>query len=185
MKSVLIPRLLTALLGALGLAGVGAAQGFTDQARVRNVEPQYEAVQIPREECRMVWEREPLPVPRGRDRNYGGAILGGVAGGVIGHQIGGGVGKDVATALGVTLGAIAGDQMQNRYDDERWARDQDWRAEPRHREVRRCTTVYDTQQRVGSYRVTYEYRGQIGVTTTRQHPGETLTVRVQVDPIER
>ncbi|GAB4397742.1 MAG: glycine zipper 2TM domain-containing protein [Rhodoferax sp.] len=182
MKSRVLPRGLSLLIG--GLCVAAGAQGFTDQARVRDVQPQYETVQIPREECRMVWERDPLPPPRPRDRNYGGAILGGLAGGVIGHQIGGGTGKDVATALGVTLGAIAGDQLQNRDEDARWARDWERQAEPRHREVRRCTTVYDTQQRVSSYRVTYEYRGQVGVTTTRRHPGDTLTVRVQVDPVE-
>ena len=41
-----------ALLALLATGAVAAqAQSFVDRARVQNVEPQYESVQVPRQEC--------------------------------------------------------------------------------------------------------------------------------------
>jgi uncharacterized protein YcfJ len=106
--------------------------------------------------------------------------VGGLAGGVIGHQFGSGTGKDAATALGVILGAMAGDQHQNRgqiapYDDGRFETSQ--------REVKRCRTVYDAQTRITGYRVAYDYRGQSYTTFMRTNPGNSLPVRITVDPV--
>ena len=52
------------------------------------------------------------------------------------------------------------------------------------REVQTCHTVYDTQSRITGYRVAYEYRGQHYNTLMRSNPGNSLQVRVSVDPIE-
>jgi len=178
MKKFVVAALITAT------AGVAQAQTYTDQARVRSAEPVLENVSIPREECSTHWVQEPVRrVGRERyERNYGGAIVGGLAGGAIGHQFGGGAGKDAATALGVILGAMAGDQHQNRWRDER----PDGReSEVVQRQVRQCRTVMDSQSRITGYRVAYEYRGQQYTTFTRNHPGEHLAVRVSVEPIER
>ncbi|MDD2924525.1 glycine zipper 2TM domain-containing protein [Rhodoferax sp.] len=177
-------RLVIASMFATGWMGAHA-ETYTDNARVRNAEPQYENVNVPRNECSSHWIRERdnrVSSERPADRQYGGAIIGGLAGGVLGHQVGGGTGKDAATALGVVLGAIAGDQLANRdqgvrYDDDRYDTTQ--------REVKRCRTVYDTQTRVTGYRVTYEYRGQHYTTFMRTNPGNSLPVRVTVDPIEQ
>lgn len=179
-------RLLIASLFATSLVGAHA-QTYTDQARVRSAEPQYENINVPRNECTSQWinERGGRAAPErqvGQDRQYGGAIVGGLAGGVIGHQIGGGAGKDAATALGVVLGAITGDRLENRnpraqYDDGRF--------ETAQREVQRCRTVYDTQTRITGYRVAYDYRGQSYTTLMRNNPGHSLRVRVTVDPIEQ
>lgn len=181
MKRLLISSLLaTSAWGAY-------AQTFTDQARVRSAEPQYESVSVPRNECSSQWIEEPRY--RGNherhgqsERQYGGAILGGLAGGVVGHQFGGGSGKDAATALGVVLGAMAGDQMANR--DQRPSYD-DGRYESSQRQVQRCRTVYDAQTRITGYRVTYDYRGQSHTTFMRSNPGNSLAVRVTVDPVEQ
>jgi uncharacterized protein YcfJ len=189
MKRIVITSLFaTALLGA-------QAQTFTDTARVRSAEPQYENVSVPRNECSSHW----VPENGGRvtterqtrqDRQYGGAIVGGLAGGILGHQVGGGSGKDVATALGVVLGAMAGDQLQNRdarspYDNGQYSNSQydNGSFETAQREVKRCRTVYDAQTRITGYRVSYDYHGQNYTTFMRTHPGNSLPVRVSVEPV--
>ena len=81
----------SALLCLVTLLAAGAqAQSFNDTARVRNVQPQYENVNVPRNQCTSQWVTEPQPVLS--QRNYGGLALGGVAGAVLGHQIGKGHG---------------------------------------------------------------------------------------------
>lgn len=176
-------RLIIASLFATAFLGAHAqAVTYTDNARVRNVDPQYENINVPRNECRNHWVNEERQGrSAGPDRQYGGAIVGGLAGGVLGHQIGGGSGKDAATALGVVLGAIAGDRLENQ--NQRGF----YEGEPQQtrREVQRCHTVYDTQTRVTGYRVAYEYQGQHYTTLMRTHPGNSLQVRVSVDPVER
>ena len=162
---------LVALIAA-GAAGV-QAQSFVDRARVQSVEPQYESVQVPRQECTSQVVNEPQPVATGP--NYGGVILGGVAGGILGNQVGKGHGKEAATAAGAVIGAIAGDRIAG-------AQQPQYVYQPR--EVRSCRTVHDVQQRLTGYRVTYEYRGQEYSTITREQPGRTLPVRVSVTPVE-
>lgn len=200
MKRLIIASVLTA-------AALGAqAQTFVDQARVRHVDPQYENVVQPRSECTSHWVpershpygREPQARVYGNEpqaRQYGGAIVGGLAGGVLGNQIGGGSGKDAATVLGVMLGAITGDRLENRnQNDSRGQVAQGYdghdpysngQYESAQREVQRCRTVNDTQTRLTGYRVTYDYGGQQYTTFMRKHPGQSLAVRVSVDPIER
>ena len=175
MKRLVIASLLVSTM----LGAHAQSASFTDIARVYRVDPQYENVNAPRNECRTQWINEDrYSGGAGQDRQYGGAIVGGLAGGVLGHQVGGGRGKDVATALGVVLGAMTGDQLANR----------DQRGQPyenTQREVQRCRTLYDTQTRITGYRVAYEYRGQHYTTLMRSNPGDSLQVRVSVDPIDR
>ena len=178
MKHLVIASLLaTGLLGAQAQAQA-QAMTYTDNARVRNAEPQYENVTIPRNECSSHWINEDrYSGGAGQNRQYGGAIVGGLAGAILGNQVGGGSGKNAATALGAAIGAITGDRLANR--DERG------QYESTQREVQRCRTVHDTQTRISGYRVTYEYRGQNYTTLMRSDPGNSLQVRVTVDPIER
>jgi len=183
-------RLVITSLFATALIGAQAAT-FTDNARVRSAEPQYENVNVPRNECSSHWinerggriNNERQYSQNSQDRQYGGAM----AGGILGHQVGGGSGKDAATALGVVLGAIAGDRLENRnataqYDNSQY---DNGRYETAQREVKRCRTVYDAQTRITGYRVTYDYRGQQYTTLMRTNPGNSLPVRVSVEPIEQ
>lgn len=176
-------RLIIASLFASALLGA-QAETYTDHARVRGAEPQYENINVPRKECSSRWveERDNHGYERqnGQDRKYGGAIVGGLAGGVIGNQIGGGAGKDVATALGVVVGAMAGDHLEN---NGRRAQYDNRPQEVSQREVQTCRTVYDTQTRITGYNVDYEYRGQSYTTFMHTHPGKRLPVRVSVEPI--
>ena len=45
-----------------------------------------------------------------------GAVVGGIAGLGVGSLIGGGTGRDVAMVLGAVGGALAGNEVQNKYD---------------------------------------------------------------------
>lgn len=165
-----------ALASLVAAAAVAAhAETYIDNARVSRVDPQYETVTVPHQECTSQWVTDAQPV--GGPRNYGGAVLGGVAGALLGNQVGGGHGREAATALGAVVGAFTGDHLAN--GGVALA------AQPEQREVQSCRTVNEQQTRVSGYRVNYEYRGQHYTTLTRQDPGPYLQVRVTVDPVVR
>jgi uncharacterized protein YcfJ len=156
---------------AVAAAAAAHAETFVDNARVRNVAPQYESVAVPREECSSQVVNE---VHRTGTRDYGGAIVGGIAGALLGNQVGGGHGREAATAVGAVVGAMTGDNLANRDRSAQYV------EVPR--EVTSCRTVQDVQQRLTGYRVDYEYRGQVYTTFMPQDPGRTLRVRVSVEP---
>lgn len=164
-----------ALVSLLATAAVGAhAETYIDNARVSGVEPQYENVSVPRQECGSRWVTE---TRRSGGREYGGAVLGGVVGGLLGNQVGRGHGREAATALGAVVGAFTGDNLANR---DRW--DQ---YEQVPREVTTCRNVSEVQSRIVGYRVNYEYRGQQFATLMQENPGPYVRVRVTVDPVGR
>ena len=165
-RLALIPLLATAALTL-------HAQTFVDNARVRSVQPQYENVSVPRQECTSQWVNETRRVSGGRE--YGGAVIGGVAGALLGNQIGRGHGREASTALGAVVGAFAGDRIANR------DRVDQYQEVPR--EVTTCQMVNDVQQRLTGYQVSYEYRGQQFTALMPQDPGPSLQVRVSVDPV--
>ena len=151
------------------------AQTYVDSARVRSVQPQYETVAVPRQECTSQWINETHRVED--RRQYGGAVIGGIAGAVVGNQIGKGHGREAATALGAVVGAFTGDRVSNRGRGERY--------EQVPRQVQTCQTVNDVQQRLTGYQVTYDYRGQQFSALLPQDPGPQLQVRVSVEPVIR
>lgn len=164
------------VLLAAASAAVGAqAHTYTDNARVVGVEPQYENVTVPRQECRTDWVPEARPVGRG---DYGGAVVGGLAGALIGNQVGRGHGREAATAVGAVIGALTGDNIAHR---GRWEQPH----EPVMREVTSCRTVNDVQSRIVGYQVDYDYRGQRFSTLMQDQPGPFVTVRVSVEPVGR
>jgi len=150
------------------------AETFIENARVRAVEPQYENVATPRQECSTQVINEQPPV--GGGQNYGGAVLGGVVGGLLGNQVGGGHGREAATAAGAVVGALTGDRLANNQP-------QQYQVVPR--EVTNCRTVNDVQPRLTGYRVTYDWRGQEYTTFMRDNPGRDMRVRVSVEPVTR
>ena len=142
-----------ALVSLLATAAFAAhAHTYLDNARVSSVEPQYESVNVPRQECSSRWGGD---AGRPRGREYGGAVIGGLAGALLGNQVGRGHGREAATALGAVVGAFTGDNVANR---DRWDS-----YEPAPREVTSCRNVSDVQTRVVGYQVGYEYR----VSTSR------------------
>lgn len=169
MKRLVLASLIAT--SAIAATGVQAAT-YTDQARVRNVQPRYETVRVPRQACTSQWVHDNRRVEA--PRQYGGAVIGGVAGALLGNQVGDGGGRAVATALGAVLGAYTGDRVANRGHNDRY--------ETGPREVQNCQTVYETQQRITGYNVTYDYRGQRYTTVTAQEPGRTIPIQVSMDP---
>ncbi len=164
-----------ALVPLLATAAVAAhAQTYLDNARVTSVDPQYESVRVPRQECSDRWISESR---RGGGHEYGGAVLGGVAGALIGNQVGRGHGREAATALGAVVGAFTGDNLASR---DRWDS-----TEPVQREVTTCRDVEDVQTRIADYQVTYDYRGQQFTTLMHENPGPFVQVRVSVEPVGR
>jgi len=152
------------------------ADTYIDTARVHNVQPRYETVTVPRQECSSQWINESQRI-EGR-RGYGGAVIGGVAGAVLGNQVGKGHGREAATALGAVIGAFTGDRVAN------GGRGGD-RYEQVPRQVQTCQTVNELQQRLTGYQVDYEYRGQQFTALMPQDPGPRIQVRVSVDPLVR
>ncbi len=160
------------------LAAGAQAQTFNDTARVRTVNPQYENVSVPRNECTSQWVTDQQPVAA--SRNYGGLALGGVAGALLGNQVGRGHGREAATAVGAVVGALAAEHFANQNNLGGYQQV----SQPLQRQVQNCRTVNDTQSRLTGYQVEYEYRGQIYTAVTRENPGRTLPVRVSVAPVE-
>ncbi|GAC1600787.1 MAG: hypothetical protein NVS3B2_03220 [Ramlibacter sp.] len=160
------------------------AETWIDNARVRRVDPQYENVSVPRNECSRQLISEAQPVNSGYgygyggERQYGGAVLGGVAGALLGNQVGRGHGREAATALGAVVGAFAGDQYANQGNQGRSVQYVDVP-----REVTSCRTVSDVQSRITGYRVQYDYHGQQYTTFSRVNPGSNLQVRVSIEPV--
>lgn len=162
------------------LAAGAQAQTFTDTARVRNVNPQYENVSVPRNECTNQWVTEQQPAVS--SRNYGGLAIGGVAGALLGNQVGKGRGREAATAVGAVVGALAGEHLANQNN---FGGGYQQASQPQQRQVQNCRTVNDVQSRLTGYQVEYEYRGQVFSTVTRENPGRTLPIRVSFAPVER
>lgn len=172
----------------LAIAAMGGAQAqiFNDTARVRHVEPQYENVSVPRQDCQTQWvtEYQTVSVPQqpsaAANRNYPGLVLGGVVGGLAGNQIGKGHGREAATAVGAVVGALAGEHLagQNGWGTPQAQPQQV--QQPVQRQVQNCRTVNDMQSRLTGYRVTYEYQGRNQTTVTRDRPGRTIPVQVSV-----
>lgn len=146
-----------------------------DYAVIRSVQPRYEQISQPRQECRSEWVTE--TAPQSTSPQYGGALLGGAAGGAIGTQVGKGRGRDVAIVAGTLIGAMIGNHVADPYQTP---------AQPQtvSREVKRCQQVNDYRQQVRDYQVDYEYRSQVYSTTMQRYPGEPgsrLPVRVLVE----
>ncbi len=147
---------------------------YQDWARVTHVQPQYQRVNVPVQQCttETVYDDRGY---RGGDRSLGGAVIGGVAGGVIGNQVGKGNGRAAATAVGAVVGAIVGDRIDN--DGYRSAQ-----HAPYGREVQRCYSVDQWENRLTGYNVTYEYNGRQYTRFMTEHPGRRMRVNVSVTP---
>lgn len=99
-------------------------------------------------------------------------LFGGIVGGLIGNQFGGGNGKKALTVVGALAGSsIARDAARQRHHHA-----------SRPAEV--CHTSYRTEvvRDVTAYDVTYEYAGQTFEKRMTEHPGDSVRVRVALEP---
>jgi uncharacterized protein YcfJ len=129
----------------------------------------------PRREC---WEEEVARTER-RSRNDSatpeilGAVLGGALGNAVGHSK---RNRQVGTVVGAVLGgSIAHDISTNRRGDEVVYMDT----------VERCRTVSATHQeeKLVGYDVRYSYNGFEQMVRMDRDPGDTVRVRVNVEPV--
>ncbi|RPD98105.1 glycine zipper 2TM domain-containing protein [Candidatus Pantoea deserta] len=150
---------------ALGVAAVASMDVFDrgpQYAQVLSATPIKESIKQPRQECRNVTLTHRRPV---QDENrITGSVLGAVAGGVLGHQFGGGRGRDVATVAGALAGGYAGNQVQGGLQE----RDTYTTSE------QRCKTVYDKQEKMLGYDVTYKIGNQQGKIRMENDPGTRI-----------
>jgi uncharacterized protein YcfJ len=171
------------LLGPVigGVIGAGAinAHGYNSdsnivEAAVVSAIPVYKTVQInnPVQQC---WQ-ESVSVPQNNYASRTPEILGAIVGAGVGRLFGSGRGQDVATVAGAVLGGSIGRDQKYKYNQKN--------ASVRYEE--RCRTVDNIhrEERLDGYDVTYEYDGNIYRTHTRADPGRTITISVNVVPVE-
>lgn len=162
------------IMAAAAAASSLALAGDYDHARVVDVEPLREVHRTPID--RQVCREESVHVTERRGRSHTSTVVGAIIGGVVGNQFGSGNGRRAATAAGALLGGSIGrDAGRERHDE---------RAYPVTRE--RCRVEREWRERTvtDGYRVTYEYGGRLHRTTMAHRPGDTIRVRVSVDPAE-
>lgn len=175
--------LLAALLATL-LPAHSFAADYVIQAPVVSVDPIIRQLEVerPTQHC-TVREQPPHPHRYSRhedryERRHNGVmpgLIGGLVGGLIGNQFGGGNGKKILTVVGALAGSsIANDIAHKRRVQSRY-------AQPVRRD---CYTTYnrETVEQVDGYHVVYEYAGQQFSKQMDEHPGNTVPVRVQLQP---
>lgn len=147
---------------------------FYDKAKVINVKPLMEVVQVP-VSSRECWTDEVEYSGRRSDPNAG-MVVGGIIGGVLGNQLGKGHrDRGVATVAGTVIGGAIGRDVASRRS-----------AEPYVTQERTCRTTnkYYEEERLAGYRVTYRYRGRTFTREMAEDPGKFVRVRVALEPLE-
>ncbi|MFU0813120.1 MAG: putative conserved protein YcfJ, contains glycine zipper 2TM domain [Rahnella inusitata] len=150
---------------AMGIAGVASMNVFSSEpqyAQVVSATPIKETTKTPRQECRNVTVTHRRPVQD--EHQIAGSVLGAVAGGVLGHQFGGGRGRDVATVAGALGGGYAGNRVQSSMQNNDTYTTQQ----------QRCKTVYDKEDKMLGYDVTYKIGDQQGKVRMDHDPGTQI-----------
>jgi len=151
-------------LGVAAVAGMNVFDRGPQYAQVLSATPIKETLKNPRQECRNVTLTHRRAVQD--EHRIAGSVLGAVAGGVVGHQFGGGRGRDVATVAGALAGGFAGNQAQGSLQNN----DTYTTSE------KRCRTVYDKQEKMLGYDVTYKIGDQQGKVRMENDPGTRIPV---------
>lgn len=178
MKKLILIPLLVGLVSTPLYAGYprhepGEQEIFYDKARVINVKPIVEIVEVPVED-RECWTEE-VTGTRHRNNSGAGMVAGTIIGGVLGHQVGRGDGKKVATVAGTIIGAAVGNEMGKKQRHQPYA----------HTEHHcRVSEEYYEEERIRGYQVTYRYGGETFTTEMDRDPGKFLRLRVKLTPID-
>lgn len=159
-----------------GSRGKPKARAPFDYAMVTAVQPRYENIETPRQEC----SREIVGYRGGddgyrSDSSYAGPVLGAIAGGILGAQVGKGDGRTAASAVGAATGAIVGDRMgRNNYPPQN--------DQPIYET--RCHNWSDSRRVISGYDVSYVYGGATYQSFMDRDPGKWMKVRISVQPAE-
>lgn len=175
-----------AAAGLIGLPGsaiadhsykprAASADNYWVDARVIAVEPLVRLVSVttPREVC---WEERVTHAGHYERPSATPKIFGAIIGGAVGNQFGSGRGNDLMTAAGALLGASMGADAA--------------RAKQGYRPgyvttEQRCEIeqVRHQEERTEGYRVTYRFAGRDFETYSPVDPGNTIRVRVNLEPV--
>lgn len=160
------------------LSSVACATSY-EEAQVLRADPVYRTVSynVPAERCHDEEVAYYEPERRGSATpTILGAVIGGALGNAVGHNKGN---KRIGTAVGAVLGGSIGNDIGRR------ARANQAGAS-RYGTERVCQSVNEVreEEELAGYDVEYAWGNQIYRTHTRNHPGETLRVRVDVAPAE-
>lgn len=166
-------------LGGLLLAGLANAEPeqHYEYATVLSSIPVKEIIirQEPQQQC---WQQPVVEHrPPARQSSSTGTILGGILGAAIGNELGHHKrNKQVGAVAGALLGASIGNDLSRSHQTH---------AQPRYRQELRCNTLYREveEERVIGYRVRYRYQGQTHTTQLPYDPGDTLRLRVSLEPV--
>lgn len=161
-------------------AAMQPAQAATtyDNAQVLSSTPIYRVVEIttPRQEC---WEEE---VVRQEHRHRSESATPGLLGMLVGGALGNAVGSHKSSQrVGAVVGAVIGGSVARdivRHNDNQ-------RATVYVDTVERCRTVQATRQeeKLVGYDVSYRYNGSQHTVRMPEDPGNTVRVRVDVEPV--
>lgn len=151
-------------------------QRFTHRAPVVSVEPivQTTTEKVPHESC---WNESVRSPSRHSHKATAptviGAIIGGVAGGAIGRN---NRNQEIIAGAGAALGAALAHDASRR-DKAHW----------RHTTQRRCEVNYEYREHetITGYRVGYRFGDDVYYTRTRHEPGNTINLRVALEPAGR
>ncbi|MBN7797844.1 glycine zipper 2TM domain-containing protein [Parahaliea mediterranea] len=159
------------LLGAAPLAG--HAQSHYVDVPVVEVEPLLRTVtdRIPHERCydervKLLYAGPHSPTP-----GLVGALVGGSVAGALGHNS---RKQPLIAGMGALVGASIGTDMAHRHN-----------ARARYLTERRCEVDYELRDRreVSGYRVAYRYGDSIYHTRMDYRPGDTIRLRVDLQPV--
>jgi len=127
----------------------------------------------PQQQC---WDETVVHRER-KHQSATGTILGGIIGAAIGNEVGRGRdNKRIGAVAGAVLGASIGNDVTKN------------RSRGRHYQVveQRCRTVFEEveEERIVGYRVKYRYAGRTYTTETAHDPGNSIRLKVTVEPVE-
>lgn len=159
-------------IGVAIAAAVGAVAGYRATrgpqfADVISSAPVTTTEKVAREDCRDEAVERQKAVKD--EKRIAGTALGAVVGGVLGNQIGDGSGQTLATVAGAAAGGYAGNRIQKRMQE----------GNTETVTERRCTTVYDSRERIVGYDVTYRLDGQTGTLRMDEAPAVGARLPVQ------
>jgi uncharacterized protein YcfJ len=167
-------------VGDVGRYDGNPPSSYYVSAPVRHVDPIYttRTIEQPTRHCsnetREVVHQHDYERRRSDENYFVPGLFGGVLGGLIGSRFGGGSGKKALTVIGALAGSsIARDAARRRHQD----RD--------HYRTKVCRTTYETEvvEDISAYDVTYEYGGQQFSKRMSEHPGDSVRIRVQLEPM--
>ena len=106
-------------------------------------------------------------------------VIGGIVGAAVGSQVGGGSARYATSAIGSMVGGIAGRQIYEQTQRNRYAQGRVGTAVA-------CDPIpvgdYEQGRGASMYDVTYEYGGRTHTTRTSYDPGQRIRIRVDVRP---